>query len=85
MVILQQPYHYERTGVRIIVLCPELSQMSNVKNSEANPSQDQLIQKYFRRYFQRSNNYLVLELGPKFGRILTESVLRIIKKIFGLY
>ncbi|XP_012168042.1 15-hydroxyprostaglandin dehydrogenase [NAD(+)] isoform X1 [Bombus terrestris] len=44
-----QPYHYERTGVRIIVLCPELSQMSNVKNSEANPSQDQLIQKYFRR------------------------------------
>lgn len=57
MVILQQPYHYERTGVRIIVLCPELSQMSNVKNSEVNPSQDQLIQKYFRRYFQRSNNY----------------------------
>ncbi|XP_033194339.2 uncharacterized protein LOC117158996 [Bombus vancouverensis nearcticus] len=44
-----QPYHYERTGVRIIVLCPELSQMSNVKNSEVNPSQDQLIQKYFRR------------------------------------
>ncbi|XP_043523382.1 uncharacterized protein LOC122535699 [Frieseomelitta varia] len=44
------PYHYEKTGVRIMVLCPELSQMSNdAKDLEDSPSRDEVIQKYIRR------------------------------------
>ncbi|KAK1126705.1 hypothetical protein K0M31_004329 [Melipona bicolor] len=43
------PYHYEKTGVRIMVLCPELSQMSNVKDLEDNLSRDEVIQRYIRR------------------------------------
>ena len=50
--ISQLPYHYEKTGVRIMVLCPELSQMSNVKDLEDSPSRDEVIQKYIRRYFR---------------------------------
>lgn len=48
--ILQQPYHYKRTGVKILVMCPELSQIIDVKNLENIPHDD-VIQKYFRRYF----------------------------------
>ncbi|CAD1472883.1 unnamed protein product, partial [Heterotrigona itama] len=45
------PYHYEKTGVRIMVLCPELSHRSNpdVKDLEGDPSRDEVIQKYIRR------------------------------------
>lgn len=48
--ILQQPYHYKRTGVKILVMCPELPQIIDVKNLENIPHDD-VIQKYFRRYF----------------------------------
>ena len=46
----QQPYHYKRTGVKILVMCPELPQIIDVKNLENIPHDD-VIQKYFRRYF----------------------------------
>lgn len=49
--ILQQPYHYKRTGVKILVMCPELPQIIDVKNLENNIPHDDVIQKYFRRYF----------------------------------
>lgn len=43
-----QPYHYKRTGVKILVMCPELPQIIDVKNLENIPHDD-VIQKYFRR------------------------------------
>lgn len=56
--ILQQPYHYKRTGVKILVMCPELPQIIDVKNLENNIPHDDVIQKYFRRYFN-IEEYLV--------------------------
>lgn len=44
-----QPYHYKRTGVKILVMCPELPQIIDVKNLENNIPHDDVIQKYFRR------------------------------------
>lgn len=44
-----QPYHYQRTGVRIIVLCPDLSQPLNVENLSNTLPQDEIIQRYYRR------------------------------------
>lgn len=32
--IFQQPYHYQRTGVRIIVLCPEITDTLESATSE---------------------------------------------------
>ncbi|XP_076398320.1 15-hydroxyprostaglandin dehydrogenase [NAD(+)]-like [Megachile rotundata] len=44
-----QPYHYQRTGVRIIVMCPDLSQPLNAENLSSTLPQDEIIQRYYRR------------------------------------
>ncbi|CAK9802020.1 15-hydroxyprostaglandin dehydrogenase [NAD(+)] [Anthophora quadrimaculata] len=42
-----QPYHYQRTGVRIIVICPELTQTAVMQSPDSAPAE--LIRKYFKR------------------------------------
>ncbi|KAG7200434.1 hypothetical protein KM043_017884 [Ampulex compressa] len=41
-----QPYHYQRTGVRIIVLCPGSTQSLNAKNVENDLSDTEILQKF---------------------------------------
>ncbi|XP_076547062.1 uncharacterized protein LOC117607060 [Osmia lignaria lignaria] len=41
-----QPYHYQRTGVRIIVMCPELTQPVTMENLSNNLQEEEIIQRY---------------------------------------
>ena len=41
-----QPYHYQRTGVRIIVMCPELTQPVTMENLSNNFPEEEIIQRY---------------------------------------
>ncbi|XP_076752915.1 15-hydroxyprostaglandin dehydrogenase [NAD(+)] [Xylocopa sonorina] len=43
------PYHYQRTGVRIVVICPELTENLIMENLANNHPQGETIQKFFRR------------------------------------
>lgn len=44
-----QPYHYQRTGVRIVVLCPELTGNLIMENLANNCPQNETIHKFFKR------------------------------------
>ncbi|XP_017793852.1 PREDICTED: 15-hydroxyprostaglandin dehydrogenase [NAD(+)]-like [Habropoda laboriosa] len=46
-----QPYHYQRTGVRVIVMCPELIPTTATQlNAEFAVVVPELVQKYFKRF-----------------------------------
>jgi len=61
----QQPYHYERTNVKVIVLCPGLTDTSVFENLPQNVSETDILQnhqKWDRRWSVYEYSYSIFKI-----------------------